>query len=219
MDWDPVTHYKDVAVAERYDAERFSQFTGRVFNAMEKHALRRAFHDIPRSLTVVDVPCGTGRLAEALLEEGFSVVGVDISAAMLQVATRKLRRFGDRFQSKVADVRELARLEPGGYDVALCARVLMHFPVDGQVEFLRSVATLSKGPVVFSQGLSTPYQRWRRRVKKLIGNRPPANYPITESELDVLLRRSGLQERKRVRVARLGSEAMFVVAQHGGRVD
>jgi 2-polyprenyl-3-methyl-5-hydroxy-6-metoxy-1,4-benzoquinol methylase len=219
MDWDPVTHYKDVAVAERYDAERFRRLSGRVFDTLEKHALRQAFEDVPRSLTVLDVPCGTGRLAETLLEEGFCVVGVDVSAAMLEVATRKLGRFGDRFQSKVADVRELARLEPDGYDVALCARVLMHFPVDRQVEFLHSVATLSKGPVVFSQGLSTPYQRWRRRVKKLIGSRAPANYPITESELDVLLKGSGLRERKRVHVARLISEAMFVVAQRGGRVN
>src|SRR5690348_3715703 len=79
MDWDPVGHYQDVEVAERYDCERFSRWTGRIFNALEKRAVRKAFRGVPRSAVVVDVPCGTGRLAEVLLDEGFEVVGVDIS--------------------------------------------------------------------------------------------------------------------------------------------
>ena len=48
MDWNPTTHYQDVAVAERYDRERFSRISGRVFNALEKRAVRRAFQAIPR---------------------------------------------------------------------------------------------------------------------------------------------------------------------------
>jgi 2-polyprenyl-3-methyl-5-hydroxy-6-metoxy-1,4-benzoquinol methylase len=214
MDWDPITHYKDVAVAEKYDRERFSQWTGRLFDSLEKRALRRAFAGTPRSSVVLDVPCGTGRLAETLLEDGFRVVGVDISPAMLDVAQRKLKRFEGRFDRKVADVRELANVERGTYDVALCARVLMHFPLEQQITFLRSVATLARGTVVFSQSLSTPYQRMRRRAKDLIGNPPPARYPITEAELAELLRGAGLRETGRTRVSRLVSEGMFVVAEH-----
>ncbi len=214
MDWDPTNHYKDVAVAERYDQERFSGLPGRVFNALERRALRRAFASTPRTLTVMDLPCGTGRLAATLLEEGFKVVGVDISAAMLAVAQRKLQRFGPGFRTRVGDVRELAQGEKGTYDVALCARVLMHFPLAQQTEFLRSVATLVKGTIVFSQSLSTPYQRMRRRVKNLLGNPPPAMYPITESQLRSLLQGAGLREVRRFRVSRLISEGMFVVAEH-----
>ena len=129
MQWDPTTHYKDVAVAERYDRERFSRLTGRIFDKLEKRALRRAFVGVPRSSLVLDLPCGTGRLAETLLEQGFRVVGVDISPAMLAVASRKLQRFDDRFDTLVSDVHDLARTSSGAYDVALCARVLMHFPL------------------------------------------------------------------------------------------
>jgi 2-polyprenyl-3-methyl-5-hydroxy-6-metoxy-1,4-benzoquinol methylase len=94
-------------------------------------------------MTIMDLPCGTGRLAETLLEEGFHVVGVDISAAMLAVAQRKLQRFGSGFETRVGDVRELARHERASYDAALCARVLMHFPLEQQIEFLKSVAALA----------------------------------------------------------------------------
>ena len=213
MDWDPVTHYKEVAVAERYDRERFSRLSGRIFNALEKFHMRRAFASIPRDALVMDLPCGTGRFAEVLLGQGFKVVGIDISPAMLTVAQRKLSRFGARFETRVADVRELAKGESKRYDVALCARVLMHFPLDEQIAFLRSVVTLTKGTVVFTQSLSTPYQRLRRRIKRLIGNPPPAMYPITQQELETLLRGAGLREVRRIRPMPLISEALFVVAE------
>lgn len=217
MNWDPVTHYKDVPVAERYDRERFSSLAGRVFNALERQTIRRAFRGVPPHATVLDLPCGTGRFAEVLLDEGFKVVGVDISAAMLAVARRKVARFGERFSIRVADVRELAREERKVYDVALCARVLMHFPLDQQVEFLRGVATLTRGTVVFTQSYDSPYQRLRRALKRLLGNQPPSNFPIDESQLQQLLARSGLVEVRRLRMLRLISEAIYVVAEPADR--
>ena len=90
----------------------------------------------------------------------------------------------------------------------------MHFPLEEQIEFLKSVAVLTKGTVVFSQSLSTPYQRTRRRIKKLLGNAPPAVYPITESQLKVLLKGAGLREVRRYRLSPPISEAILVVAEH-----
>jgi len=213
MDWDPVTHYKEVAVAERYDRERFSSLPGRVFNALEKHNMRKAFRDVSRDQTVLDLPCGTGRFSEVLLEEGFKVIGIDISQAMLEVAKRKLERFGPRFETRVADVRELAKKESQRYDFALCARVLMHFPLEEQISFLRSVAKLTRARVVFTQSLSTPYQRLRRSIKRLLGNQPPAGYPITEAELKTLLAGAGLKEVGRLRPMPLVTEAIYVIAE------
>jgi len=214
MDWDPTTHYKDVEIARRYDRERFSRLTGRIFNTLERGCVRRAFSGIDRDQRVLDLPCGTGRMAEALLEDGFRVTGVDISPAMLEVARQKLVGFGDRFETITADVHELAKERPGAYDVALCARVLMHFPLEQQIAFLGAVARLARGTVVFTQSLSTPYQRARRRVKRMIGNPPPAQRPITEAELAQLLAGAGLREVKRYRPLPPVSEAMIVVCEH-----
>lgn len=212
MDWDPITHYQEVAIAERYDRVRFSSPAGRIFNALERACMRRVFKATPRSAIIMDLPCGTGRFAEVLLEEGFKVVGVDISAAMLTVARRKLQRFGECFETRVADVRQLAKCESKSYDIALCARVLMHFPLDEQILFLRSVAALVKTQVVFTQSLSTPYQRFRRHIKRLIGNQAPAKYPITEAELKTLLAAAGLKEVGRMRPMALLSEAIYIIA-------
>jgi 2-polyprenyl-3-methyl-5-hydroxy-6-metoxy-1,4-benzoquinol methylase len=213
MDWNPVTHYQDIAVAERYDRERFSSFTGRTFDKLEKSYIAKAFAPFPRESRIVDVPCGTGRMAEVLLDMGFTVEGVDISQPMLVVAQRKLARFGGRFKPVVADVIEYARAMRKQFDIALCARVLMHFPLDEQIEFLRSVSMLARKNVVLTQSLSTPYHRFRRRAKRMIGNPPSATYPLTDEELSRLLEGAGLRESRRLRPSRLVTEEIIVVAE------
>jgi len=216
MDWDPETHYQDRRIAESYDDVRFSRLSGRVYNELEKRCIVRAFAHVQKVSRVLDLPCGTGRLAEPLLEAGYSVTGVDISATMLEQASRRLRRFGSRFVSFVCDVHDMpARSER--FEAALCARVLMHFPLNSQIAFLKAVAAVTQGSVVFTQSFSTPYQRLRRRVKRLIGNPPSATYPITESDLRKLLDGAGLVEARRIRPMPLLTEEIIVVARHKPR--
>lgn len=215
INWNPVEHYKDVQVAERYDAKRFSSIPGRLFNALEKASLRRALKGIPVDTHFIDIPCGTGRLAEVLLNMGFRVTGIDISPAMLHVANRKLARFGDRFDTIVHDARDLKALGMT-FDAALIARVLMHFPLDQQIEFVQGVTEVTRGPIVLSQSLETRYQILRRRVKKLLGHRPSAAYPISPADLARLLAACGLKEERRFRAMPLLSEAVIVKAARVG---
>lgn len=47
-------------------------------------------HSLAKVRKLVDIGCGTGRHAEELFKRGYEVFGVDISADMLNIATRKL---------------------------------------------------------------------------------------------------------------------------------
>lgn len=210
--WDPVEHYKDVEIAERYDAERFTSLAGKVFNTLEKRNVRNAFIDLPTKAHIIDIPCGTGRLAEVLLDNGYHVTGIDISPAMLEVARRKLTRFGNRFNTRVCDARKLSELGMT-FDAALCARVLMHFPLSEQINFLKGIKSVTLGRIVFTQSYDTQYQRARRRIKKLLRHANPASYPITEDDLQRLLTETGLHEVRRFRVMPLISEAITIVAE------
>lgn len=211
-DWNPVEHYKDIEIAERYDADRFASLAGRVFDALEKRNIRKTFRDLPVSARIVDIPCGTGRLAEVLLDCGYHVTGIDVSPAMLEVARRKLARFGDRFSTQVCDARKLGDLGKS-FDAALCARVLMHFPLSEQITFLGSIAAVISGRVVFTQSYDTPYQRSRRWFKQLLRHQKSTSYPITESALQKLLAETGLREVRRLRVLPLVSEAIAVITE------
>jgi 2-polyprenyl-3-methyl-5-hydroxy-6-metoxy-1,4-benzoquinol methylase len=213
MNWDPTSHYKAVAVAREYDRIRFSSLAGRTFNALEKQQIRRIFADIPKESRILDMPCGTGRFAEVLLEMGYHVTGVDISEAMLEVAREKLAPFGNALTTRTIDVRELAKTEQKSFDITLCARFLMHFPLDRQIEFMRSIASLTRHTVIFTQSFSSPYQRMRRRAKGLIGKALPSSHPITEIELKKLLQGAGLREIKRIRPMPLLTEVIYVICE------
>jgi SAM-dependent methyltransferase len=210
-DWDANVHYQADDVAGRYDAERFSTFAGRVFNDRERHLVVDAFAGLAGGSRIADVPCGTGRLAEPLLAAGFRVHGMDISAQMLGVASQRLACFGAAFTTEVADAKQLAD-SAKAFDGVLCARVLMHFELSEQIDFLRGVAKLTRGIIVINHSYDSPYQRLRRGLKRLLGHQAPARHPIDDRGIEALLNGAGLREIRRVRLNRLISEAVYITA-------
>ncbi|MBA4141437.1 MAG: methyltransferase domain-containing protein [Nitrosospira sp.] len=210
--WDPAQHYKDSAVAKEYDKVRFSSLAGRVFNNQEKRIIQECFQDLPRDTVVLDMPCGTGRLAETLLESGLKVHGTDISGEMLDVASERLAGYGNRFTAEVMDAFKLTGGERQ-FEATLCARVLMHFPLETQIKFLRGVGSLTRKRIVINHSLSSPYQRFRRGIKKLLGHQQSAGYPITNAEMQRLLAEAGFAEVERRRINSLISEAIYIVAE------
>ncbi len=206
--WNPAEHYKEIEIAESYDKVRFSSISGQIFDRLEKKALRKMMSELPDNSLIMDAPSGTGRLAETLLEMGHRVVGVDISPEMLEVAKKKLKRFGDRYQTINSDIHKM-NLEKGSFDAVLCARVLMHFPLEEQVSFLSAVSSYSKSLVVFNQSVITDYHKIRRYVKRLLGNQAPASFPLTKDEVGQLIISSSLTEIRRRQVLPLVSEAIF----------
>jgi ubiquinone/menaquinone biosynthesis C-methylase UbiE len=215
-DWDASTYYRNEAVAGNYDRVRFASFPGQVFNALERAAVRRIFRRLPKDSIVLDAPCGTGRFAAVLLEMGFRVVGVDISEDMLDVAREKLRGFGSRFQTRALDVTSLPS-DGQRYDGALCARLLMHLTLDEQVAVIRAVARVTDGIVSFNESINTPYHRARRRVKAMLGNRPPARSPITRAQVRELAERADVSIDHEIWVAPLLSEDVFFVGRPNSR--
>ena len=210
--WDANEHYRNQAVAANYDSSRFSSLPGRVFNSMEQRIILHAFSMVPRGAAIADLPCGTGRLAEPLLEAGFHVHGIDMSEAMLDVASHRLARFEDKFTREVVDAKTLNRSHEQ-YAAVLCARVLMHFELEEQIAFLRGVAQLTAGPIVINHSLSSRYLRARRALKRSLGHQAPARFPVTSAEIDKLLAGAGLREVRRYRLNRIISEAVYIVAE------
>ena len=150
--------------------------------------------------------------ASALLESGRRVHGADVSAEMLDVAKARLASYGERFSTEEIDAFKSVGNEPR-FEATLCARVLMLFPLEDQINFLRGVSSNTKNTVVISHSLDSTYQRFRRCVKKILGHQESARYPITDKEIARLLSESGLFEIKRYRMNSLISEAVYIVAK------
>ncbi len=97
--------------AEGYDRESFAQGTVQEVDFIEQVIGR------DRLLRVLDVGCGTGRHSVELAKRGYSVTGVDLSAALLNRARQKATDAGATVRFLHQDARALQFSNE--FDVAL----------------------------------------------------------------------------------------------------
>jgi len=164
-------YYQNDGIADRYDAERFASLSGRTFDALEKRALRRMIRRAvagSSAPSVLDVPCGTGRITRVLLEEGLSVTGADISCEMMAIAEKKCAAHADRLQFQRLDL-DAVDLPENQYDLVSCVRMLHHLDAVTRRAIFGALAKLSRRYVLVNVSLSTPFYRWRRRMKRRLG--------------------------------------------------
>ena len=69
---------------------------------------------------VLDLGCGTGTLTELLAEAGYDMIGVDNSAAMLELAAKKKDRSGHDILYLQQDMRELELFSTVGTVISVC---------------------------------------------------------------------------------------------------
>jgi len=84
--------YQAEDVAEAYDDKRFSQ-GGRLIDRREKRAVLDALGPV-EDKKILEIACGTGRFTAMLAERGADIVGLDISAAMLQQGRERAQAAG-----------------------------------------------------------------------------------------------------------------------------
>ena len=172
--------YQSDAVADGYDRKRFNSLMQRMFVAREEACIQHAMSGISTDSLILDVPCGTGRLAAMLLRRGYSVFGVDISPAMLRIADHRLATSGGRFTSVVHDAFDIPNLGRR-FAAAICARILVHMAFNDQVKFLISISSAVNGPVVFTHSYDSAIQRSRSAVRRALGKPNPTPNRVTET--------------------------------------
>ena len=118
--------YADPAMAEAFDALRFSGPIGRLIAESQERVIV-SFLSPLAGRSVLDVGTGTGRAAIALALRGAVVTAVDASVEMLAVAERRARDARAEIRFAPGDAHALS-FPPKSFDAVVCLRVLMHTP-------------------------------------------------------------------------------------------
>ncbi len=92
--------------------------------------------------SVIDVGCGGGILAEAMVQKGARVKGIDLSVKGLKVAKFHLLESHLSVEYEAISAEGLATKEPGSYDVVTCMELLEHVPDPAST--VAACATLAK---------------------------------------------------------------------------
>jgi 2-polyprenyl-6-hydroxyphenyl methylase/3-demethylubiquinone-9 3-methyltransferase len=77
---------------------------------------------------VLDVGCGGGLLAEALVRAGARVTAIDLAPAMIEVARLHAAESALAVDYRLSSAEEVAAAEPAGFDVVTCMEMLEHVP-------------------------------------------------------------------------------------------
>ncbi len=176
--------YQTDEVAEEYEEKRFSR-GGRLIDRREKEAVLDAIAPL-QDKNVLEIACGTGRFTVMLAERGADIVGLDISAAMLQQGRQKARSAG------VSDHLEFMRGDAGRlpfpddhFDVVFAMR-FFHL-ADTPATFLSEMRRVAKEQVVFD----TFNARSTRSVYNWL--LPMGSHLYSRSDVDKLLDEADLR--------------------------
>jgi ubiquinone/menaquinone biosynthesis C-methylase UbiE len=83
--------YQNRREAEVYDRQRYYGVIDRYKNWWLRRSLKKILEMLPPNSIVLDIPCGTGRIDNWLLQSSVRVVAADISNEMISVARPKVK--------------------------------------------------------------------------------------------------------------------------------
>ncbi len=199
--------YADPAMAEAFDALRFSGPIGRLLAEAQEEDIAAFLGPLPRR-AILDVGTGTGRAAIALAKRGAVVTAVDASPEMLGVARRRAEEAGVEVSFANGDAHGLG-FPDRAFDAVVCLRVLMHTP-----DWRRSLAELcrvARDRVVFDYpalASAAALQSAGRRAALALGARVEAYRVFSDRSVRAALAANGF------RVTREHRQFVLPIALH-----
>jgi 2-polyprenyl-6-hydroxyphenyl methylase/3-demethylubiquinone-9 3-methyltransferase len=108
---------------------------------------------------VLDVGCGGGILSESMAARGAQVTGIDMGEAPLAIARLHLKETRQQVDYRKIAAEELAREQPGAFDVVTCLEMLEHVP-DPAATIAACAQLVKPGGQVFFSTINRNPKSW-----------------------------------------------------------
>jgi ubiquinone/menaquinone biosynthesis C-methylase UbiE len=187
-DWEQKKrHYQKQEVVDKYNRVRFQGgFAGRTTRNKWRMILR-AVHGLEGIQRVLDLPCGTGRFTQQVIEHGWKLINGDISLPMLQSAREVAAGDPGLIGSARMDAEHLPFAD-ASLDLILSIRFLMHVPRSVRPRIFREYARVSKRYVVLDVRHKYCLNTWMKHFRRVFSSRvklPEHRYNMRELEEDI----------------------------------
>ncbi|OGV76330.1 MAG: hypothetical protein A3I83_05265 [Methylotenera sp. RIFCSPLOWO2_02_FULL_45_14] len=157
----------------------------------EMKLLDRAFSIIPKTLEVIDLPCGGGRVFLRLASHGYKVRAGDLSPEMIKIAQKNADEAGLGITVDHADVENLHYADKS-IDAIVCFRLFQHFPTPAiRQRAVREMCRVAKQYVVMSYFSPYSYTQAKLILREKLGGRKLRKYPTSLKEVEGYFANSG----------------------------
>ncbi|MFH0887691.1 MAG: class I SAM-dependent methyltransferase [Planctomycetota bacterium] len=173
--------YRSTGMAETYDTKRFlkspmKQRLNRQFLTAIKGILNGIRTNGYQINSLLDIPCGTGRIFSILLSEGIKFIGADISIEMMQYSRSILKP--DQTVSLIQCDAERMPFKDDSFDVITCLRFLtMKVPGEIRASIFKEMSRVSRAWIIIEcrhKSIVSTIGDWL--FQKLFHHHPRFNY-------------------------------------------
>lgn len=190
------------SMADKYPSE----YSNRWRDRREKACILECLSSIPPGASILDLPCGTGRLMRILLDRGDRVTAADISEAMLRRARENYHTYCEQHNGDAPPIRFELRdvlasgFEDDAFDGVTCIRLFHHF-ADAQTRrrALSELRRVCRGPIIVTFLNSFALDRVTSWLKARIrGRKHDSQLPIPFKTFAADIAAAGLQIDRRI---------------------
>jgi ubiquinone/menaquinone biosynthesis C-methylase UbiE len=136
------------------EAQRYSNEFNTRRQQRSKNSLLAALQQVPEGSSVLDLPCGSGRLISLLLAQGYRYRGADVSSHMVEAARAKwlelqqVMNVDTAVQFDVEDIMALSYAD-NEFDAVIANRLFHHYTLRAtRITALKELARVSRGPII-----------------------------------------------------------------------
>ncbi len=197
--------------AESYATKYDRELHKRISSYFERRAIRRALAIAgAQGATVLDVPCGAGRLTPLLVPVSSLLVSCDYSPAMLKIYRRTHRApctVGSAFDLPFAD---------RAFALVFSARLSHHIESDARrADYLREVMRIAERCVIVTIfDRNSLKNRLREFSRRFSGKR--SKYTFARGDLERIAAQAGFTVAAGLPLSRLASGQVFYVLRRAG---
>jgi ubiquinone/menaquinone biosynthesis C-methylase UbiE len=177
----------DQRTAEKYQIRKESK------HLAEMRLVDRAFAQIPKTHTVLDVPCGGGRVSVHLARQGYPVSSADLSDAMLAIARETLAQQGFKTSVEKQDIERLTYADRS-FDTIISFRLFHHFPgPEIRQRAVTELCRVAKQYVALSYFSPASVTSVHRKLRAAFGGRRSDKHPTPLSEVQGYFNKAGFR--------------------------
>ncbi len=168
--------------AQNYNKKRLKQEWWHV----EQKEMEALLDSLPRNLSVVDIPFGTGRFVPFYDKFGYKIAGLDASADMIGAAREALGALYDKCSCTVGDAMDLP-YKDGAFDLVVSTRFLRDIVTFGMAKkMLAEMARVTSKYAIIQLGNNFDDGRTPADDEVMGGN-------LSKAGVDKLLKDNGLK--------------------------